>query len=492
MERNNLRIFLLLFVCFLVVKGAKKNGIEMMFYWREVIYEDLPLPDDTVIGKYPYHIPANNDVIGLAYHAKRQLMIATVGRLHPGVPSSLNAFCVNDYYVGTSPHLWAFPNYEKNTIKASFYDNTQIDSRKLHKKGEKYSSGYYNHFYEGQATYPAENSHNTLEDFSIISVYHPVMDEQCNRLFVIDTGNLYYGPNEIYAVQNPALIVFRITPETTRGWNGCGSREFPVIRRVEIPNHLWTDATAFAFLTLDFQPKGSCDDLFVYITNVYDFTLTVYDYKHNSFWAFKDPSMNPIIAESSMIFSDYLHYDFPFGITNLALGRPDKEGNRNAYYGPAASTAEYAVSTNILKTPPKRTSNKNKGDFTLLGNRGCNTQVFSRTIDPHTGVIFFGETQSKRILCWNTQYPLNPDTIGVIYESDALQFVSEIFMDAEGYLWFHSSHLPLFLLPEIPLDITDINSRTFRVKASDAIRGTVCDVQRSYQYHVLKDVFGYK
>uniref|UniRef100_A0A1B0GNA1 NADH:ubiquinone oxidoreductase intermediate-associated protein 30 domain-containing protein n=1 Tax=Phlebotomus papatasi TaxID=29031 RepID=A0A1B0GNA1_PHLPP len=187
------------------------------------------------------------------------------------------------------------------------------------------------------------------------------------------------------------------------------------------------------------------------------------------------------LAESSLIFHPNIQYEVQLGITDVVLGWPDKADNRNAYYSPGSSTSEYVVSTKLLKNP-RRAYRNNSEEFNLIGFRGCDTQNFHQTIDPSTAVIFFGQMQSKKILCWNTKRHFNPDTIGVIYESDALQFVSEINMDAEGYLWFHSSHLPLiYLTDDKQLNINDINSRTFRVKASEAIEGTVCDVSDDFK-----------
>lgn len=442
----------------------------------------MQIADDFLIGRYPYHIPENNDIIGLAYHAKSELMFASVGRFRPGVPSSLNAFCASDYEKGTSPHIWGFPNYHKNTLKASFYGEFSYNIRKLSSSTSEYSTGYYNYFFNTQnetvssrrrISNNAQYYPNKLfNEFSIINVYHPTVDDRCNRLFVVDTGALHYGPDEIYEIQNPALIVFQLNSYRFRSSNGCGSRDYPVIRRVEIPQNLWRDRVGFAFISLDHQPKGTCEDIFVYITNVFDNSLTVYDFKHNTFWLIRDPSMNPVLGESKMVFNDNFHYDFVFGIKNIVLGWPDKNENRIAYFAPGASLGEYAVSTKFLRNPKKSL----KGDFTLIGYRGCDSQTFKQAIDPDTGVIFFGEIQSRRIRCWNTHLPLSSDTIGLVYQSDALGFVSDIFLDADGYLWFHTSHLPIDFLTSIPLDLDRINSRTFCVKAADAIKNTVCDL----------------
>lgn len=430
--------------------------------------------DDTYIGPYPYHIPSNNDVLGMGYHAQSGLMLTTVGRLRPGVPSTLNAFCVADYDKGTSPKLWGFPDYKRNTLKDYFYETT-YRARELTKKHDTYSAGYYNHFYgeqhDSQDDVRIANTNNYYYDFSIISVYHPIVDDRCNRLFILDTGVLYYGTTVTYNVKNPSITVYELPS------NGCTNRQFPVIRRVEIPNHLWELSVGFVYIALDYQSRGSCDDLYLYITNCFDNSIIVFDYKRGDFWSFTDSSMKPIASDESMIFSKSFNYEFNLGIMNVALGWPfDKTGNRKAYYAPGASLGEYAVSTKLLKNSKKSPNKYNEEDFQFVGYRGCDSQNYRQYFDHITGVMFFAEMQSNKVRCWNTQQPLNPDTIGVVMESNALQYVSEIFVDAEGYLWFHSCQLPIIFFSDSPLNTKKINSRTFRIKVQDAIKGTVCDV----------------
>ncbi|XP_055686945.1 L-dopachrome tautomerase yellow-f2-like [Lutzomyia longipalpis] len=387
-----------------------------------------------MIGKYPYYIPANNEVIGLGYHAASGLMLAAVGRIRPGVPSTLNAFCMEDYHKGTSPHLWGFPNYKMNTLQASFYDEQIRNIRSLN-TSIKYSAGYFKYFFGdqhemdlGRRDITLNRPYNSFQDFTIIHTFRPIVDDRCNRLFIIDNGVLNYGLNLRYNVQNPAIVVFQLP--TGR----CSKGPFPVLRRIEIPSYMWKEPIGFAYITLDYQKRGSCDDLFLYITNTFDTTITVYDYKRGTFWKFSDPSMRPVYAESLMTFGNDFQYINAIGIMDIVLGWPDKDGNRNAYYTPGTSLAQYVVSTKLLKNSKRASYNYNPEEFTLIGYRGCGTENFLQTIDLSTGVIFFAQMQSKKLLCWNIQYPYNPDTIGVLYESDALQFVSSINIDAEGYL----------------------------------------------------------
>lgn len=413
----------------------------------------------------------------MEHHAQSGLMFAAIVRLRPGIPSTLNAFCVSDYPQGTSPHLWGFPNYEQNTIKVSFYGEPD-DSRRTGVKETKYSAGYYNHFFRSfrrgshhnDYRKPVFQYYNSEEDFSIVSAHHSAVDNQCNRLFTLDSGALRYSEDEFYRVQNPALIVFHLPS------NGCTTRQFPVVRRVEIPDYLWSNSVGYNVMTVDHQPKGSCDDIFVYFCNAFDNRVLVYDFKKDSFWNIEHSlSMTPIMSESYMIFRNDYKYQLPLGVTSIGLGFPDKQGNRLAYYSAGSSLAQYAVSTKYFKNPKKYSYKYNSEEPSLLGYRGCGSQAYRQLFDHLTGVVFFAEMQSHRLSCWNPQKPLNPDTVGVIYESEELDFISGLFVDTNGYLWFHSSQVPIDYLTNIPLDLSEINSQVFRIDVYEAIKGTVCE-----------------
>ncbi|GAB0094192.1 hypothetical protein DMENIID0001_094470 [Sergentomyia squamirostris] len=469
----NHKVFLVVHLCFTFTLGLKSE-VEEVYYWKKVLFENLPIPEDSYIGRYPYYIPENVDPTGLAHHAPSEIMIITTGRIRVGVPTALNAFCTSDYKKGTSPRLWGFPDYKKNTLPASVYGDSVVGARALDTKPTNYSHGYYNFFF-GDNRYDETRKLNykrpyyASEDFKIMAVYSPVIDSDCNRLYVVDTGTLQYTGVGTFRVQSPALIVFDLPSD------GCIRRQFLVLRRLEIPSHLWKNPMGFIHLTIDQEPKGSCDDVFIYIPNIFDNTLVVCDYRKGEFWSFTDQSMLPVYAESYMVFRDYFHYSLPIGIMNIALGYPDKDGDRNAYYAPGASFGEYAVSTKLLKDS-KRSYKYNPDNFRTLGYRGCNTQTMYQLLDLSTGVMFFAEMQSRRVSCWNVNTPISADTVGVVFESEELHFVSDLTLDSEGHLWIITDQLPIIYLTDTPLNLSEVNSEIFRVRASEAIRGTVCDI----------------
>ncbi|XP_059611727.1 L-dopachrome tautomerase yellow-f-like [Phlebotomus argentipes] len=329
-------------------------------------------------------------------------------------------------------------------------DNLFADTKTI----EKVPSGDQLPFKQRRSVVTIEKS---SEEKRIISVFYFTVDEKCDRVYFMDNGNLQYYQNTTYSIQKPSLWVIGLPSD------GCKTRNFPIIRRSELPERISAKGSnGFMVVTPDYQ-SDSCEDVFFYIANLYYNYLVVYDYKNDEFWSFEHESFHPIIAESNFVFKSALNYYAPLGMFNVALGYPDENGDRLAYYSPIASTAQFAVSTKILKDKSKSSANLTQDDFELIGYRGSGHQTVGTVIDYTHGVMFYAESQSYQIRCWNIKKRLNPDNI-----------------DSKGYLWFNMNHIPVIWSTDIPLNVQEVNSRFFRVKVSDAIRGTVCEDKDKY------------
>ncbi|GAB0088339.1 hypothetical protein DMENIID0001_027420 [Sergentomyia squamirostris] len=470
------------------------SHVEEIFEWKKVTYENLPQSENLYIGPYKYYIPEQNQVSEVAFHPASGLMIVNVERIRPGVPSTLNAFCVNEYTVGSSPKIWGFPNYEVNALKASDFQTASYQyerESRHHKKSNKYGQTYningFSNYYIGhhnqqhnyqkpyitKPTTSTTTKRKTYYDLKrIVSTYSTIISEKCNRAYTIDVGALIldYTVNRTKVIQKPAILVFDLQS------NCCETRNFPLVRRSTFPEHIANNEQfGILWFTLDYQ-SDDCDDLFMYITNPYANTIIVYDYKRDDYWYFNHPSFAPVIAESHLVFDNTFFYDFHLGVVDITLGYEDKYGDKTAYYSSGAGTAQFAVSTAVLKNKSIAPSNYNPDDFNIMGYRGCNNQILRMAIDYTYGVVFYLEMQSNRVRCWNMKKPLNPDNIGVVHESpEKYLFGISIFVDSRGYLWFDSTHFPLLFFTNEPLDLNEVNTRVFRVKVSKAIRGTVCE-----------------
>ncbi|XP_055680099.1 L-dopachrome tautomerase yellow-f2-like [Lutzomyia longipalpis] len=459
------------------IAGSSNSNVQEVFKWKKVDLEHVSLLENTYVGPYKYRIAENENIISMGYHPASGLMIVAFLRRRPGVPTTLGAFCASEYNFGSSPRIWRFPNYHVNDLRATdFTFLTDSEGRKQLNPLNTWENSYYNHI---QRIQPYQNTfYNNVAGFGsgfpieiqrIVSVFHITVDEKCNRVFFVDNGQVTYNENSTYVVQRPALVVVGLPT------NGCHIRNFPILRRVEIPDRITSKgADGFMYTTIDYQPSGSCDDLFLYITNPFHNYLTVYDYKNNDFWSFEHETFNPIAAESHYVFDKTLNYQFNMGIFSVALGYPDENGDRTAYYTPLAGVGQYAVSTKILKDKSKSENYDNSLDFKIIGYRGCDHQSLKTAIDYTYGVMFYSEIQSNQVRCWNISKPLNPDNIGVVYQSEDFTFGSQLFIDSLGYLWFHSSQVPVVAKTDQPLDLDHVNSRIYRIRVADAIRGTVC------------------
>ncbi|XP_055680091.1 L-dopachrome tautomerase yellow-f2-like [Lutzomyia longipalpis] len=467
---------------------GKFSPTEEVFTWKKVEYENLPKSEKSRLGPHAYYIPQNNDIIGMGFHPLSGLMIVNILRSRPGVPTSLGAFCIKDYMlhkVGTSPKIWAFPNYEINALHPEDFSERNLiekTSGKLLLKAPNETEFYNVTDYSG-FNFISFNQFSSLdtsrvvasieppENPRIISAFCVTIDERCNRAFLVDNGQLQYNQNITYIIQKPALVVIDLPAD------GCDSRNFSIIRRSELPDRISEKGSnGFLGVTLDFQNEDSCEDLFLYFPNAFYSYLVVYDYKNDDFWEFEHESFLPVRAESHFIFNRNFRYDLEFGIYSITLSyAPDKNGVKTAFYAPLASTAQFGVSTMILKDKTKSPTNYEMEDFELVGYKGCNHQTTNMVTDHTYGVIFFSEVQSNQIRCWNMNKPLNPDNIGVVYESKKLLLGIQISIDSLGYLWFHSCRIAVDFLSDYPLNLHEVNSRFFRIKVSEAINGTVCE-----------------
>ncbi|XP_055692432.1 L-dopachrome tautomerase yellow-f2-like [Lutzomyia longipalpis] len=465
-------------------RGYYESYVKEVYYWKKVFFENLPKSDDSSVGPYRYYIPENVAVNGFGYHPASGLFVVTFPRLRPGVPITLGAFCVDEYKMGSSPTIWGFPNYQMNTLQDSDFaggsDEEKAAQNAWHNPNKfnyntgnyygNYGSNYYSHQLPSYAKTYVHVQGWGQEDQRIIALFHMQIDEICNRGFLVDNGQLVYYQNATYTIQKPALWVIDLPA------NGCKTRNFPIIRRREFPDRIVAKSpNGYVHITLDYQSEDSCDDLFLYITNCFFFFLVVYDYKKDAFWTFEHETFLPVIAESHFVYDKTFDYDWALGLHSLALGYPDKFGDRTAYYSSIAGTAQYAVSTKILKNRRKSPNNFNPKDFRIMGYRGCDNEPMKSVIDYTYGVMVTTEAQTHEIRCWNINKPLNPDNLGVIFKSDKYNFGTQTFIDSRGYQWFAGDPVPILYASDRPLDLSVVNTRIFRLKVSDAIRGTVCE-----------------
>ncbi|GAB0099060.1 Six-bladed beta-propeller, TolB-like [Sergentomyia squamirostris] len=438
--------------------GALRSSqaqFQQTYQWKSVDFEWLPKPKDSYVGKYPYFIPENNNILGSGYHAKSGLMLVTIGRLREGIPSTLNAFCPGEYPSGSSPLLWSFPDQRTNTLLPSDYSNAHYAAKR--EVVDEDIPDKLRH----------KRPHYSVPDYRIMSVYHPTVDNVCDRLFVIDTGTIRTIDDTRYWSQRPAILVYDLPA------NGCSTRKFPLIRRVELPESVYSDPLGFDYIMVDYQSKGGCDEIFLYLDNIFDNSIVVYDWEKNDIWKFSNhSSMMPVPTES------YVQdkYQLNYGVMNIGLGWPDKKGNRVAYYAPGASTGQYATTTKVLKNKKKALNTyPSNYDFRPIGYQGCKGTIHRQFFDETCGVMFFAHMALGAVRCWNVGNPFNPNYLSEVFRPKDFELFSDVYVDSEGYLWMHSCHVEIILGSSDPLDLSQVNARIRRIRVQDAIEGTMCE-----------------
>uniref|UniRef100_A0A1B0CUN7 Putative secreted protein n=1 Tax=Lutzomyia longipalpis TaxID=7200 RepID=A0A1B0CUN7_LUTLO len=92
---------LIIFGFILAINLANSNeNVEVVYQWKVVEFENLPLPENATIGRHRYYDPEHINIMQMGYHPLSGLMIVTVTRTRSGVPITMGAFCVDDYPPG--------------------------------------------------------------------------------------------------------------------------------------------------------------------------------------------------------------------------------------------------------------------------------------------------------------------------------------------------------------------------------------------------------
>ncbi|GAB0090607.1 hypothetical protein DMENIID0001_053460 [Sergentomyia squamirostris] len=440
--------------------------VEEIFTWNYVDYKNLPQPEDSyIIPEEPYYAKGNTNVQGISYHAPTGLFIVTVARVKKGVPSTVNAFCADNYEKGSNtPKVWGFPSYEMNEIKAEYFDMAKrrsVRSKNIGNHNQTQNTHNTNKPHHNYSTFVKPTTHNTIipsnstsytyslhnklnklyhsqtmrnnqknqslskihsihlskhketfyvplpykeSDIStkspvkkpynnypstpeehIISVYHPVVDTVCDRVWILDTGALDYPEGDI--IIYPASIWIIDIPLNGK----CGVGPYRVRKRYEIPRTVVSVVAGITNVALDYKKGGTCNDVFAYFANTFSGKINVYDYKNDKSWSFLDHySFFPVIKTSTYEL-DGEEFTDEFGVFSITLGWRNVNGYRTAYYISPTTTIQFGVSTEVLQQEDLSPTKYNPDDFRSIGNRGCDTQAVVHVFDSKNGIIFYGD-----------------------------------------------------------------------------------------------------
>lgn len=350
---------------------------------------------------------------------QNDVIYASIPRGAPGVAATL-VFVANtsDFH----PKFVPFPDNKFNELKGC-----DLHPKTHRKGGNRYRSSpkldySFDHRYDSakpvKLRFPQCNSNSRL-----ISTYEPVLDH-CHRLWVLDTGVLEYNSGNVI-VKRPQLWTFDVKNGPARA---------KLIRRFDFPSTVIQDGTGLTGLAVDVVNRN-CEETFVYIPNQIDERIVVYDFYKDISWFFENFSFRGDSAESDFNHEGYDSY-YKAGVSTITLG-PEERGSghfRTIYYTAGSSTGEYSVSTRELRFPENGPLIK---DVTLVGYRGKDSQAMVHVFDEPSGVLFFAESQTGRVRCWNSRKPLRPENLVTVFESKHFIYGSYISVRLDLQLRFN-------------------------------------------------------
>ncbi|XP_076295538.1 major royal jelly protein 9 [Lasioglossum baleicum] len=288
---------------------------------------------------------------------------------------------------------------------------------------------------------------------SIISVYRLAIDE-CNRLWVVDTGRM--GRE---AVCPTKILIFDLGTDQ-------------LIHKYIVPDDQVLYGKA-ALVTPIVDVGKTCLDTYLYVADVDQNGLLIYDLYRGYSWRVNntrgnafgpdDDAMNITIAGE--------FFDLTDGTLGMSLSPYGFYNERYLYFNSLASFLQKFTSTASLKQSQYNEPVVYESNYKRASQAGV--QATSRR-----GVIFFQLVQLTAIACWNIEKPFAPENIVIIAQDEAtLQYVSGIKVivndRGEEELWFNTNRLQKTI--NMTLKPTETNFRLIRGKVDNIIRGTNCE-----------------
>lgn len=154
---------------------------------------------------------------------------------------------------------------------------------------------------------------------------------------------------------------------------------------------------------------------------------------------------------------------------------------RTIYFHALASNSEYSVSNIVLQNETRALSEESYYDYSIVGNRGLDTQSTTSFYDEESNVLFYTLVNKDAIGCWNLNKPFNPHTQGIIsMDSYVLDYPNDLKIDRNGYLWVLADRMPAYIYNK--LNPLEFNFHILKGKISDLVAGTPCEPELSYRY----------
>ncbi|KAG8041561.1 hypothetical protein G9C98_002854 [Cotesia typhae] len=300
--------------------------------------------------------------------------------------------------------------------------------------------------------YPHWSWHTLKDCDKLISVYRIAIDE-CNRLWMVDVGRI--ADQSICPMK---IMIFDLFTDR-------------LIHKYVIPSSQ-TFGTA-SLVTPIVDIRSSCDDVHLYIADVVENGIVVYNLQQDRSWRINNTYDNAFGPDSDgmniTIAGEW--FDLTDGILGMSLSPPGLFQQRYLYFNSLASYKQKFMSTDSLKQPAYFQPIM----YEAIIKRPSQAGVQATSKD---GVLFFQLAEYTAIACWNMQRPFTPDNIEVIsLDEEALQYVSgiKVITNSEGIeeLWLNTNRLQKTV--NNTRKPTEVNFRIIVGIVKDIIRGTKCE-----------------
>ena len=399
-------------LAFVICSQAHSDPLETVLEWKLLEYA-FPSPNERQAAINAGNLVPENGVpidVDIAYAVNRKSIdriFVTIPRFQTGIPFTLATFTPNGFMAQNGPMLQAYPNYNWH------------------------------------------NSHGSNCD-GITSAFRVTINE-CNQMWVIDSGVI--GSQQMCP---PQLLLFDLGSDT-------------LIHRYRFDSSLYTPVASLFINPVSVvrdARRNACKESMIYVADVTNHGLVVYDYKNQrawrveSQWMYPDPDFgNHTGAGESFVLMD--------GIFGLA------SDHENLYFHPLASINEFSVPLSVLNDANNFASGATaqENQFRKLGSR--RSECAAEAIDS-SGNIYCVTLNPISLISWNVRsVDYSTRTIyNIPVDANLLQFVSgmKVARNQAGQeeLWLMSNRFQ-----KIAAGTFNANEVNFRV-----LKRSLADLQR--------------
>ncbi|CAG5031525.1 unnamed protein product [Parnassius apollo] len=397
-----------------------RSQLRVVRQWAEL---DFVFPSEeakrSAIAKR-YYVPGNSVPIDVDVHhrqgAMRSRIFVTIPRFDEGRPMTLGT-------VDDQGRISAYPDY-------AWHDNQGLNCN------------------------------------GMTSVFRVAIDE-CNRLWVMDTGKI--GEKQVCP---PQVLAFDLSSDR-------------LIYRHIVKESSYIPSSLFITPVVDVRRNGGdCSDTFLYVADVSGFGFLVLDVANDRTWrvthrlAFPFPSRGTFTIDGES-------FDLMDGVLGMALSPPRTGKESYLYFHALASTTENVVRTSILRNSSFIDDvNAQPQSMNVFAEERPN-QSAAEAMD-RNGILYFGLMDPPSIWCWNSATEFSPRNFHpVAIDQETLQFASGLKivnnLKGEQELWVLTSSFQRVMTGS--LSSNRVNFRIHAEKISVLMANSPCAVPPKDRNH---------